>query len=347
MSGLGTLMEPVLRSLGGFTYQPVPREFLLTTMGSDFSWTTFMVEEMIPMMREYYVIQLTLFYMISQPILKWVFKDGRFYTEYKGTWKKIMAAYNFVMSGYSLVTFILSLSVVAFYGVWSYSWDTDAPQDTCYAPLMTDKLFLNLVWWFYISKYIEYADTWFLIIAQKPVSTLQYFHHVGAAIDMFVLWKFQNEGVWIFIIFNSLIHTLMYFYFGCTALGIKTPLKVVMTTLQLLQLSVGNTMALRYYWVPCYNKNPYLVFGLTFTAIYVYSLVVLFAQFFYTSYVAKGKKGAKRARSGMMSAPVSGSSTPVSSSPRGADTGPRGERQEKEMMDAVAEGLRRRGRKTD
>jgi hypothetical protein len=61
---------------------------------------------------------------------------------------------------------------------------------------------------------------------------------------MWFLYHHRNEGIWIFAVFNSLIHSLMYTYYGCTAIGIRlNALRVVMTSLQIVQLFSGNVIA--------------------------------------------------------------------------------------------------------
>lgn len=55
-------------------------------------------------------------------------------------------------------------------------------------------------------------DTFFILVMQKKgqqVTWLQYLHHIGAAIDMYALYICGGEPVWIFVTFNSFIHTIM------------------------------------------------------------------------------------------------------------------------------------------
>ena len=50
-------------------------------------------------------------------------------------------------------------------------------------------LFARLSYWFFVSKYVEYLDTVFLIVAQKPVSSLQYWHHMGAPLGTRIFFQ--------------------------------------------------------------------------------------------------------------------------------------------------------------
>jgi hypothetical protein len=89
--------------------------------------------------------------------------------------------------------------------------------------------FERIAYYFYLSKYVEFADTVFLLVTNKEVITLHYFHHLFAAfgmsfdlytsmfcllLDMWILHVAQHDSIWIFVFFNSAIHTFMYFYYG-------------------------------------------------------------------------------------------------------------------------------------
>jgi hypothetical protein len=125
-----------------------------------------------------------LFYVISQRLLASYFPRSA-YENNKRVWKTIMAVYNFIMSAYSFVTFVYLFDVVR---------NTQLFANEC-APslLFRNETFRIGVHLFYLSKYVEFADTYFLVIAGREVSWLQYFHHFGAPIDMWFLSYYQNE----------------------------------------------------------------------------------------------------------------------------------------------------------
>lgn len=232
---------------------------------------------------ENHLITGVLVYVLMQPLLRLIFKNGRFYNNNKAFWKKLMALYNLIMSLYSLVTFILVFGELRQTGVWI---------SDCGEGPWTSELFGKLCHYFFLSKYVEYADTAFLIIAQKPVGLLQYFHHLGAPLDMWVLNRFQNPGVFIFIGFNSCIHTFMYLYFAGTAMGVHlAPLKSIMTSGQLIQLSYGTYIS-GYYpaRLECYRQNTGSLFSWLFSFTYTIILFVLFADFFIKAYLVKKPK---------------------------------------------------------
>ena len=55
---------------------------------------------------------------------------------------------------------------------------------------------------------------------------------------------------WIFVLFNSFIHTIMYFYYTLTCLGYRPTWKRILTTMQIVQFCVGNPLGLIYAFLP-------------------------------------------------------------------------------------------------
>jgi len=228
------------------------------------------------------VIPLTILYCCTQGYVRDMFKDRRRYEDNKAFWKKFMMNYNLVMAAYSFVTFFVCLRGLLQAGLYSQRCDVT----------FRNPYFNWAAYIFYWSKYVEFLDTFFLIVAGKTVSWLQFFHHAGAPIDMWVLYNYENEGIWIFLQFNSLIHTFMYTYYFFTAMGKKIELKVFVTVLQIIQLVVGNSISIFYIFIPCYQKDYFRMAGWTVNMFYISVLVILFAEFFYDAYIKKGDKKA-------------------------------------------------------
>lgn len=106
------------------------------------------------------------------------------------------------------------------------------------------------VWNFYVSKYYELLDTAILLVKGKPSSFLQTFHHSGSIVGMWVMTTTHAPAGWIFVLFNSFIHTLMYFYYTLTCLGYRPTWKKILTTMQIIQFLVGNPLGLIYALLP-------------------------------------------------------------------------------------------------
>lgn len=117
----------------------------------------------------------------------------------------------------------------------------------CTVPV-ADSSFAGLgiyVWLFYISKYYEIIDSVVLILKGKPVSHLQSYHHAGAILCMWAGYRYSAPAIFIFLLFNSFVHTLMYTYYSMTAMKLPFTggLKRSMTTVQITQLVVGWNLA--------------------------------------------------------------------------------------------------------
>jgi hypothetical protein len=80
-----------------------------------------------------------------------------------------------------------------------------------------DNWYMNMaVRAFLYSKYIEWGDTLFLQLSGKPISMLQYTHHMSTAIFAYVgLTKtITTPHAFVFVATNTLVHTPMYWYFA-------------------------------------------------------------------------------------------------------------------------------------
>eukprot|EP01064_Diplonema_japonicum_P023182 TRINITY_DN3363_c0_g2_i1.p1 TRINITY_DN3363_c0_g2~~TRINITY_DN3363_c0_g2_i1.p1 ORF type:complete len:279 (+),score=67.65 TRINITY_DN3363_c0_g2_i1:54-839(+) len=147
---------------------------------------------------------------------------------------------------------------------------------------------------FYLSKFVEYIDSWSLAMAGKPVSFLQSFHHFGAPWDMFLFYYAKNEAVWIFVLLNSVVHTVMYFYYLMTLCKIRFPGKVLITIMQITQFNVGFYLVWWYKDVECYANSPIRMFGWVFNYIYVGVVLLLFLNFSIWTYVFPKKSKTKK-----------------------------------------------------
>lgn len=104
------------------------------------------------------------------------------------------------------------------------------------------------VWFFYMSKYYEIVDSVILAAKGKKVSNLQAYHHAGAIAAMWSGTRYSANAVWIFLLFNSGIHTMMYSYYTLSTLRVPgaSALKRAMTTAQIAQLFFGCIIASLY-----------------------------------------------------------------------------------------------------
>lgn len=64
-------------------------------------------------------------------------------------------------------------------------------------------------WLFYVSKFYEVVDNAITLLKGKRVSTLQMYHHAGALLCMWAGIRYMSPPIWMFVLVNSGIHTLM------------------------------------------------------------------------------------------------------------------------------------------
>eukprot|EP00727_Mastigamoeba_balamuthi_P007978 m51a1_g3800 hypothetical protein (266) ;mRNA; f:210498-211383 len=89
---------------------------------------------------------------------------------------------------------------------------------------------------YYLSKYLELADTVFLALQGKNLSVLHIYHHAGMPV---LTYLFLADGTiivgWL-VWMNSLIHTFMYWYYFQADRGVRVGWKRHMTSAQIVQL---------------------------------------------------------------------------------------------------------------
>ena len=202
--------------------------------------------------------------------------------------RALILTYNIVMMVVNFYFFVSAAQYTNF-GLKTWScvnldpndWDTDM------------KWKLLLIWFFYLSKFIDLLETIFFILRKKhgQVSFLHVFHHSVVPIDVWVGFKYSpSESACFFPLINSLVHTLMYLYYGLSTLGpaVRPYLwwKKYLTQFQIFQLVLVAIHC--FYLVLLPNCNiPKAVF-----AIYLPQalfLVYLFVSFFISSYILSTK----------------------------------------------------------
>jgi hypothetical protein len=153
-----------------------------------------------------------------------------------------MACYNLVMSAFSLWAFVTMIYCLNHLdGANSGGISALRGNHWKFADEATGGVYTFVVYAFYVSKYVEFLDTYFLLLCDRPVSWLQWCHHLGAPLTMGVLYWHKFDSVWIFVTFNGFIHTIMYFYYACCILKWPFPRawRPLLTSLQLIQFFAG------------------------------------------------------------------------------------------------------------
>lgn len=253
----------------------------------------------LPLLHWSFPIAAVLTYMVGKFAFIWLCKRlGT--TGDSGPFRAFVVAHNIALCLYSAWT--------AFW-TWSFvinSYSTRGFLSTyCDHDLTMWHSGMDVVYWlFYLSKVWEFVDTAILIIKQKPVSMLQFYHHCGALLTMWGLVVSRASSIVVFVSLNSVIHTIMYAYFTCSALKISFPMnRSTITQMQLAQFFIGwafgtpilfamvgmNSFG-RSDWIPkCTTEAGAVatVFGIA----YLFPLVALFINFYISNYINPPRKG--------------------------------------------------------
>jgi len=151
----------------------------------------------------------------------------------------------------------------------------------------------SVLWLFYMSKVLDFADTFFMIMGKKwaQLSFLHVYHH-WSIFQMYWLnlWVGYDGDIYLTIVLNGGIHTIMYSYYLCSTqkgniLGtFAKAVKPFITSMQLMQFFTMIAQATVLLYTGCKTFPPNttkLYFG------YICTMIVLFGHFFVTSYLTK------------------------------------------------------------
>jgi hypothetical protein len=146
-------------------------------------------------------------------------------------------------------------------------------------------------WTFYLSKMYEFLDTFILCWKNVNPSFLQVYHHIGAVLAMWWVVKCDCPLTWAWVIMNSFIHSIMYFYYAATTVGIRPPGKQIITLSQIAQFILGNLFSTGRYWPEDSTYEQKLCIWVN--QAYTVGLIILFSNFSYHTYFKKSSKPSK------------------------------------------------------
>lgn len=190
-------------------------------------------------------------------------------------------------------------SSVLFYEFLMSGWGTGYSficQECDYSNSAQGTRMLRVCWWFWLSKHIEFLDTYFFIARKKynHISFLHVFHHTLMAFTWWWGVKFSGGGLGTFhACLNSFVHMVMYFYYAISALGPEYQKyiwwKKHLTAFQMAQFvavfgHMSNIILFHNCVFPTVFK--YIISG------YGFMFFILFANFWIQAYT-KGNRGSK------------------------------------------------------
>lgn len=143
---------------------------------------------------------------------------------------------------------------------------------------------------FPLSKLPELVDTAFIVLRKQKMVFLHWYHHVTVFIYCWFSYAFPiSTGIW-FGMVNYSVHALMYAYYAVKASGRSPPRWVAksVTTIQLSQMFVG--IILNYLAIKSLLENKTCEmnpFAIGISIFFYASYAVLFANFYYWTYIHK------------------------------------------------------------
>lgn len=149
---------------------------------------------------------------------------------------------------------------------------------------MSQPTIKTAIFWFYLSKYYEYVDTFILYAKGVNPIFLQKYHHIGAVICWHLCYVYDVDGIILGTVLNSAVHTVMYFYYFASIL--KLPVRWIrpyITGGQIVQLLAGIIINVVVYYPPVDTWPRYsciLIFS-----VYVAGLLYLFGSFALENYI--------------------------------------------------------------
>ena len=160
---------------------------------------------------------------------------------------------------------------------------------------------------FCCSKAPELVDTFFIVLRKQKLIFLHWYHHITVFVYCWYHYgNIINLAQW-FISMNYFIHAIMYFYYAVRASGWYRPpvwVNIFITSLQLMQMVFGVCMNVFIYNRMSADSSWYCDGRVETTYFYVYiafgmyfSYFVLFAQFFYTTYISKSSRSKSKTSS--------------------------------------------------
>jgi len=199
--------------------------------------------------------------------------------------QKLMIVYNFAQT---LLSAWIFSKACKFWITGKYNW---LCQPVDYSESQDGYAALDMTWWYFFSKYIDYLDSLFFVLRKKfsHLSTLHVVHH---GIMPFTAWwgiRFVGGGHTTFCGFlNMGVHVVMYFYYFLSAFGPQMQKylwwKRYLTTMQLVQFMAFFIHA----------TFPLFIQDCGFPKIFSYIILfhggmffILFSHFYIQAYVKK------------------------------------------------------------
>ncbi|EDW41049.1 elongation of very long chain fatty acids protein 4 [Drosophila sechellia] len=152
------------------------------------------------------------------------------------------------------------------------------------------------LWWFYISKILEFADTAFFILRHKwnQLSFLHVYHHSTMFLFCWIYVKWLPTGSIFFpSMINSFVHVIMYSYYALSVLGPRFQKflwwKRYLTGLQLVQFTIILFWASQLVFRGCEYGKWLTPIGAAYMVPFLFMFGRFYAQKYNVSVIKKAK----------------------------------------------------------
>ena len=175
-----------------------------------------------------------------------------------------------------------------YHAIVVHGWQFTVCSPSCYFGHTALYAFLLAV-----SKAYELGDTLFIVLRKQPLIFLHWYHHVTVMIYSFYTYaNFYAPGRW-FAIINVVVHAFMYTYYFLRAIKIRLPrwINISLTTMQTSQMVFGIIVNVSAYRALQRGESCHVTYdNIKYSLMMYATYFVLFAHYFYVTYVASKSK---------------------------------------------------------
>ncbi|PVV00419.1 hypothetical protein BB560_005200, partial [Smittium megazygosporum] len=90
----------------------------------------------------------------------------------------------------------------------------------------------------YLCKWLEFGDTFFLVLKKKKLQTLHVYHHALTMYLCYIQINGKTSISWFVCSVNLFVHVIMYYYYFLASRGIRVSWKKYLTSLQITQFII-------------------------------------------------------------------------------------------------------------